>query len=346
MKTPISHQFNLAHGARFSNFADWQMPTFYTSVIQEHKAVRERFGLFDVSHMGRWIVEGPEAQDFLDALTTNDLSITQSGRALYTLLLNDSGGIIDDLIIYKINQNKFLVVNNAGNHDAVTKWFLDHSDNYDLFLEDITRSFAQIAIQGPAAKQAVEELLRMNDSLKYFNFVQFDNLLVAATGYTGEAGYEIYGEPDRLMEIWAKLLDLYLGLPCGLGSRDLLRLESGYLLHGSDMDSKTSPYEAGLSWVVKLSKDFIGKEFCTIMNKKLFGLKFNSKVLPRHGMEVFDSSGVSIGIITSGNFSPTLNIPIAFAYLPVDCSDDVSVRVREAMCPAMLSTTRFYQKKL
>jgi len=323
MKTlaqPISSGYNLIHGARTADFNGWQMPTFYTSIMDEYKAVRNHFGIFDVSHMGRWWVQGQDAERFLDYLTTNDLANLPDKRALYTLLLNEDSGIIDDLIIYKFNPKKFLVVNNAGNHEAVSDWFRSHAENFDLCLQDITSQIGQIAVQGPNAKSVLDKVLGI-ETIKYFSFdeisFQEESLIVTATGYTGEKGYELYGKPEILMSIWNNLINKHQGIACGLGSRDLLRLEAGYCLHGNDIDSCTSPFEAGLDWVCKLSKnDFIGKANCTKKNKKLVGLAFekNQKILARAHTPVF-FNGVKIGEITSGNYSPKLERGIALAYI-------------------------------
>jgi aminomethyltransferase len=385
MQTPISHSFNLSHGARLANFNGWQMPTFYTSILEEHKATRTHIGLFDVSHMGRWWISGKDASKFLEHLTSNSISNLQSGRGLYTLMLNPKGGIIDDLIIYKINDYKFLLVNNAGNHQTDTDWLQQNAKGFAVALEDITLDWGQIAIQGPNAKAATEKLLGLNTGLRYFGFEILDDLIdlsrnhsdqglqvrrseaysvanehseegrnagmgdfgaslmIAATGYTGEDGYEIYGKPKSLMQIWTQLINNNSASACGLGSRDLLRLEAGYLLHGNDMDQDTSPYEAGLDWVVKLDTNFIGKDFCKYQNKKIIGLNFatNCKILPRHGMNLIDTDDNVIGFISSANFSPTLNRAIALAYLYTNDSD-VYVNIRGQKLKADITSTRFY----
>lgn len=331
---PISSDYNLSHGARTADFNGWQMPTFYTSIMDEYKAVRNHFGIFDVSHMGRWWVQGQDAQRFLDLLTTNDLTNLPDKRALYTLLLNEESGIIDDLIIYKFNSEKFLVVNNAGNHQAVRDWFLTHINNLELTLRDITLEIGQIAVQGPNAKSTLDKVLEI-ETIKYFSFdeinFQGESLIVTATGYTGEKGYELYGKPEILMSIWKTLIENHQGSACGLGSRDLLRLEAGYCLHGNDIDSKTTPYEAGLDWVCKLQKqNFIGKPECTKKNKQLVGLAFekNEKILARAHTPIF-SKGVQIGEITSGNFSPKLERGIALGYINLpNLPDMVNIQIR------------------
>lgn len=352
MKTlaqPISAGYNLSHGARTSDFNGWQMPTFYSSIMDEYKAVRNHFGIFDVSHMGRWWVQGKDAQEFLNYLTTNDLETLQNHRALYTLLLNEGSGIIDDLIIYKFNPTKFLVVNNAGNHNLVSDWFRIHAKNYELSLKDITNDLGQIAVQGPNAKLVLDKLLGIG-TIKYFSLCETnyrdENLIITATGYTGEKGYELYASAETLMSIWNDLIDNHQGLACGLGSRDLLRLEAGYCLHGNDIDSQTTPYEAGLEWVCKLSKNnFIGKSNCTNKTKRLVGLRFEQgkKILARAHTPILLNSE-KIGEITSGNYSPKLECGIALAYIHLPHNPNfINIQIRDNVFEAVVSEPWFYR---
>jgi aminomethyltransferase len=349
LEQPISAKFNSEHGARTADFNGWQMPTFYTSIMEEYQAVRNSIGLFDVSHMGRWWAEGKDAQKFLDYISTNDISGLIQGKGVYTLVLNEDAGIIDDLIIYKFNDTKFLVVNNAGNHEAISKWFRLQSKNFDLKLKDITREIGQIAVQGPQAKPSLEKLLGFG-ALKYFNCAEVNylgkTLVIAATGYTGEKGYEIYGEPGLLMQIWDKLIQDYSALACGLGSRDLLRLEAGYCLHGNDIDLNSSPFEAGLDWVCKIDKEnFIGKDKCQRYDKKLVGLAFDAgvKIIPRSHLKV-QLDGKDIGEITSGNYSPRLERGIALAYIDSKIeSSIVSVQIRDKVFEAKVLQPWFYR---
>ncbi len=346
---PISYSFNLNQGARTADFHGWEMPTFYSSIIEEHRVVRNHFGIFDVSHMGRWWVVGQSAQEFLDYLTTNDLTNLKNFKAVYTLLLNEEGGIIDDLIIYKFNPEKFLVVNNAGNHKAVTDWFLHHKQNYQVDLHDISSSIGQIAVQGPQAQTILDQLLGI-DKLKYFSFTEIiyagENIIISATGYTGEKGYELYAKSEALMYIWNKLISNYNGLPCGLGARDLLRLEAGYCLHGNDISPLTTPFEAGLDWVCKLNKtNFIGKSKCQNKTKNLVGLLFeeNTKIIPRSHMPIL-LKDQKLGEITSGNFSPYLERGIALAYLDLGFDVDfVELKIRDNTYVAQITAPWFYR---
>jgi aminomethyltransferase len=334
MSFPILHEFNLEKKANIVDFHGWQMPVSYEGIREEYKATREKASIFDVSHMGRWFFSGKSAMAFLDYLTTNDLSSLKDGKAIYTTLLNEEGGIIDDLVIYKFNPERFLLINNAGNHDTVTEWFRLQYDklksaenslkisNEDIIMEDITAKLAQIAIQGPLAKDLVNEYLGLKDKLSYFSFreISFNNetYIVSATGYTGEAGYEIYAKPSLLIKLAEDLCrDTELS-PAGLGARDVLRLEAGYCLHGNDINDLTTPYEAGLDWIVKTTKEnFIGKSNCTRQKKILRGLLFSvsEKIIPRAGTKVYDDEEREIGVITSGTFSFILGRAIALVYL-------------------------------
>jgi aminomethyltransferase len=321
MSFPILHEFNLERKANIVDFHGWQMPVSYEGIREEYKATREKASVFDVSHMGRWFFSGKNAMAFLDYLTTNDLSSLKDGKAIYTTLLNEEGGIIDDLVIYKFNPERFLLINNAGNHDTVTEWFRLQSHE-DIIMEDITAKLAQIAIQGPLAKDLVNKYLGLKETLSYFSFREIsfnnENYIVSATGYTGEAGYEIYAKPSLLIKLVENLCKHSELVPAGLGARDVLRLEAGYCLHGNDIDNLTTPYEAGLDWIVKITKEnFIGKSNCTRQNKILRGLLFSvsEKIIPRAGTKVYDEEEREIGVITSGTFSFILDRAIALVYL-------------------------------
>ena len=342
MSFPILHEFNLEKKANIVDFHGWQMPVSYEGIREEYKATREKASIFDVSHMGRWFFSGKNAMAFLDYLTTNDLSSLKDGKAIYTTLLNEEGGIIDDLVIYKFNPERFLLINNAGNHDTVTEWFwlqynkLKSEESSlknagvegweksckDITMEDVTAKLAQIAIQGPLAKDLVNKYLGLKETLSYFSFREIsfnnENYIVSATGYTGEAGYEIYAKPSLLIKLVEDLCKHSELVPAGLGARDVLRLEAGYCLHGNDIDDLTTPYEAGLDWIVKITKEnFIGKSNCSRQNKILRGLLFSvsEKIIPRAGTKVYDEEEREIGVITSGTFSFILDRAIALVYL-------------------------------
>ncbi len=338
--------------------------------MSEYEAVRTKLGLFDVSHMGRQEIRGKDATKFLAHLTANNIEALQIGRAHYTTLLNPEGGIIDDLIIYKVAEDNYFVVNNAGNHDTVSKWYAQQSPNYDVTIIDVTATIGQIAVQGPAAEAALKAVTGFNAELKYFSHTTIDMdcfalrarndevvaprndvLMISATGYTGERGWELYGAPKLLMQIWQRLIDEHGAEPCGLGARDLLRLEAGYCLHGHDISQDTSPYEAGLEWTVKNPQDYIGRAGASRKTKKLVGLGFpkGQKIFPREGLEVFDQKGNSIGIITSGNYSAKLERGIALAYLrepyykEASCGTELIVKIRDRNHSVKVSEPWFYR---
>jgi len=384
MRFPILHEFNLAKGANIVNFHGWQMPISYVGIKEECEATRKSATIFDVSHMGRWLFRGAKSELFLNYLTTNDLSALKKGRAIYTTMLNEQGGIIDDLVIYKLDLDLFLLINNAGNHERVSDWFkqeylkalkADSEINIsasDLSYEDISSKIGQIAIQGPLAKEITDEYFRAMikgeapyQKIPYFShsilqenghvaesFTELLNgraYLISATGYTGEAGYEVYAKPEFLVKLVTELCLVNKNIsPAGLGARDLLRLEAGYCLHGNDIDEETTPYEAGLDWVVKLNKgNFIGKESCTRQNKILRGLIFpeNLKLIPRAHTEILNDANNSevVGIISSGAFSFTLKRAIALAYISDPNLKKVSIKIRKEIFSASIAEPWFYR---
>ncbi len=331
-----------------TSFGGWLMPTFFQSIMSEYEAVRTKLGLFDVSHMGRQEIKGKEATKFLSRITTNNVEALQANRAHYTTMLNHEGGIIDDLIIYKVADDNYFVVNNAGNHKTVCDWYAQQAPGFDIKITDVTPTIGQIAVQGPEAEAALKKVLNYNDELKYFSHTRVGDIMISATGYTGEKGWELYADPKILMEIWQRLIDEHGAQPCGLGARDLLRLEAGYCLHGHDIKQDTSPYEAGLEWIVKNPHDFIGKAGASRKTKKLLGLAFvqGQKILPREGLEVFDQKGNSIGIITSGNYSAKLERGIALAYLTEphpSLGTELIVKIRDREHIAKLAEPWFYR---
>ena len=328
LRLPLSHDYNLGAQAQLTDFCGWNMPVSYQGILDEYKECRENAVIFDVSHMGRILIEGKDALKFLDFHTTNKISKLKNMKAIYTLLLNEEAGIIDDLIIYKFNEAKLLVISNAANHDKVIANFNARKNNQEIKIIDLQEELLQIAVQGPSAKSIVNPLLDLGEDINYFNFEEIDfygeKLIVAATGYTGEAGYELYASKAVLLDIWNELTSERGVQPAGLGARDLLRLEAGYCLHGNDIDKNSSPTEANLGWNLDTEKAFsIGLEKLTRKNKELKALIFpkTQKLIPRNGMELFQG-GESIGKITSGAYSPILDRSIALAYLKTDLGDE------------------------
>lgn len=326
-KSPL-HNEHVRLNAKFTEFAGWTLPLEFEGTLKEHRKVRETVGVFDVSHMGEIIVEGPDAVRYADFLVTNDVIHLKPGQARYTPMCNEEGGILDDLIVYKLATEKVMLVVNAANVDKDFHWIESHTSDFDVKVHDASENFALIAFQGPK----VEELLQPLSSVKlsripYYSFthgrISGIPCMISRTGYTGEDGFEFYVNPDAAVVLWRRLYDTVKasgGALCGLGARDTLRLEAGYLLYGNDMDESVTPLEAGLSWTVKFEKGaFMGREAILIrkekgVEKRLKGLVVEGKGIPRSG-DLVVVSGEEIGTVTSGNFSPALGKSVALAYV-------------------------------
>jgi aminomethyltransferase len=319
--------------AKIIEFAGFEMPIHYTSIIQEHKAVRNSVGVFDVSHMGEIIIKGDRALDFVQYVTINDASKLFPGRVQYSAMCYEDGGIVDDLLVYKISENEFMFVVNASNIDKDFQWLVQNN-KFNVFLENKSDSYSLLAIQGPNSLKVVENLFneKINIDYYYFTFQSLfgNNVILSRTGYTGEIGFELYFQVDNedAEKIWNAVFDAgneFNIQPVGLGARDTLRLEMGYCLYGNDIDQTTNPIEAGLGWITKLNKsDFIGKSALLNakenFNKKLVAIVSEEKFFPRQGYEI-SVNGEIVGKITSGTVSPTLEKPIALAYVKKEYSD-------------------------
>ena len=333
MKNTPFTQKHIALGAKMAEFAGYNMPISYTGINGEHAAVRNNAGVFDVSHMGEFILKGDKALDLIQRITTNDASKISNGKAQYSCFPNEDGGIIDDLIIYCIEENKtYMLVVNASNIEKDWNWIKSHNTE-NVEIHNISDKTCLLAIQGPNATKIVQPLTDIDImNLKYYTFVKgkfagIDNVLISATGYTGSGGIEIYFEDknDDANIIWEKIFaeGTPKGMkPIGLAARDTLRLEMGYCLYGNDIDDTTSPLEGGLGWITKFTKDFVGKEKIEELKaegiqRKLVGLEMLDKGIPRHGYEIKDREGLTIGHVTSGTQSPTLQKPIAMGYVEI-----------------------------
>ncbi|HEV2831793.1 MAG TPA: glycine cleavage system aminomethyltransferase GcvT [Hanamia sp.] len=336
MKTTPFTEKHIALGAKMAEFAGYNMPISYTGINEEHAAVRNNGGVFDVSHMGEFILKGEKALDLIQRVTTNDASKINDGKAQYTCMPNEAGGIIDDLIIYCIEENKvYMIVVNASNIDKDWNWISKHNTE-NVEMHNISDKTCLLAIQGPNATKIVQPLTDIDIlNLKYYTFVKgkfagIENVLISATGYTGSGGIEIYFEDkdDNAHIIWNKIFEQGKShdlKPIGLAARDTLRLEMGYCLYGNDIDDTTSPLEAGLGWITKFNKDFVGKAKIEELKakgiqKKLVGLETLEKGIPRHGYEIKNEEGETIGTVTSGTQSPTLQKPIALGYIDINYS--------------------------
>lgn len=360
-KETYLHDKHVALGARMVDFAGWHMPVQYTSIIEEHKTVRENVGLFDVSHMGEVFVSGKDSLAFLQKIVPQDISKLAYEKAVYCQLPNKKGGLIDDLIIYKLGINYYLIICNAARIDEDLNWMVRNKKGLDVKIDNQSHNYSLLAVQGPKA----DELLRtmgLDTHQDSFTIkpatICGRKLLISRTGYTGEDGYELLVENEFSEELWDKILEYGAAFgikPIGLGARDTLRLEAALHLYGNDLDENTTPIEAGLSWSVPKDKkeDYNGKE--VIMNqikngttKKLVGLKMLDKGIARHEYEVY-KDGEKVGVITSGGVSPVLNANIALAYVKNDkniCTGSiVQVMIREKLHDAEVVKRPFIEKR-
>jgi aminomethyltransferase len=352
--TPFTEK-HIALGAKMAEFAGFNMPISYTGINDEHAAVRNSVGVFDVSHMGEFILKGPAALDLIQRVTTNDASKLTAGKAQYSCLPNNEGGIIDDLLVYCMEENNsYMLVVNAGNIDKDWNWIIDHNtDNVEI--HNISAKTCLLAIQGPNATKILQPLTNVDVlNLKYYTFAKgtfagVDNVLISATGYTGAGGVEIYFEDkdNDADVIWNAIFEAgkASGIkPIGLGARDTLRLEMGFCLYGNDIDDTTSPMEAGLGWVTKFTKDFNSKEIFEKqkekgVSKKLVGFEMLEKGIARHGYEIKDFAGGIIGNVTSGTQSPSLGKAIGMGYIKKECSapgTEIFVKVRNTLLKAVV----------
>jgi len=325
----LNNKHKLAN-AKFIEFNGWSMPVHYGSIIDEHNCVRNNIGLFDVSHMGNIFISGKNAEDLLAFILPADIENMYPGKAVYTQLLNDAAGIIDDLIVYKIADDEFMLIVNAGNIKKDYDWILQHNSDFGANCINASQDYCILALQGPNTEKVVTQLFSLNfNDLRRFHFKTFDfkneKLYIARTGYTGEPGVEIIVKNTVAEFIFDKILIAlknFDGMLIGLGARDTLRLEAGYPLHGQDIDESTTPIEAGLGWSIKSKKNYIGKTIIDKqlnegVSKKLCGFVIADKSIARHNTLIFDGAE-AVGEVTSGSFSPSLNKPIGLAYIKTE----------------------------
>lgn len=341
--TALSHVHE-ALGAKMVPFAGYNMPVQYEGIIVEHHCVREKLGVFDVSHMGEFFLSGEGVVDFLQSICTNDVSKMVDGQAQYTCMPNDDGGIVDDLIIYRFTANRFMAVVNASNIEKDWNWMKLHN-TYGVDMSNESDDYSLLAIQGPLAAEAMQSVtdIALSD-MKFYTFQQgkfagAEDVIVSATGYTGSGGFEIYFKNKDAEKIWKNVFEAGkdFGIkPIGLAARDTLRLEKGYCLYGNDITDETSPLEAGLGWITKFTKDFTNSENLKKqkengIKRKLIGFELLEKGIPRNGYDLEDTNGNKIGFVTSGTMSPSLNKAIGMGYVSVDFSHEgaeMFVRVR------------------
>ncbi len=331
-------------GAKMVPFAGFNMPVQYEGVNIEHETVRNGVGVFDVSHMGEFFLKGDNALKLIQSITTNDASKLVDGKAQYSCLPNNDGGIVDDLIVYRISENHYMLVVNASNIEKDWNWIASHN-TFGVEMINNSDDYSLLAIQGPKAAEAMQSLTKINLSeMPYYSFQigEFagkNNVIVSATGYTGSGGFEIYFKNEDAEEIWTKIFEAgkSFGIkPIGLAARDTLRLEKGYCLYGNDIDDSTSPLEAGLGWITKFDKEFVNSENLKKqkeegIKRKLVGFEMLERGIPRHDYEIADEKGNVIGKVTSGTQSPTLIKPIGLGYVPIEFSkidSEIYIRIR------------------
>ncbi|MFL6292125.1 MAG: glycine cleavage system aminomethyltransferase GcvT [Thermoanaerobaculia bacterium] len=353
-RTPL-YECHVEAGARLVDFAGWEMPVQYQGVIEEHRAVRTAAGIFDVSHMGEVRVQGPGAEAFLQRLTPNDVSKLAPGRAHYSGLLTDAGTYVDDLLVYRIGAEEFLVVVNASNADRDFEWIASRAGS-DARVTNESDRWALVALQGPKAVEMLRPLAPPAAmDLKYYGFLQGDvagrPALISRTGYTGEDGFELYVAPEDAPAIWRRLLEAG-ALPAGLGARDTLRLEASMALYGHEIDESTTPFEAGLAWVVKMNKgDFQGRAALAAQQaegprRKLIGFEVQGRGIARQGHAV-KSDGRAVGAVTSGTWSPSFEKAIGMAYVPVELAapgTPLEIDVRGKGLSAAVVEVPFYRR--
>ena len=360
MKDTALTKIHEALGAKMVPFAGYNMPVSYEGINAEHETVRDAVGVFDVSHMGEFLVLGPNALALIQHVTSNDASKLVDGQAQYSCLPNEDGGVVDDLIIYRLEAEKWLLVVNASNIDKDWDWINKHN-HVGAELRNISEGFSLLAIQGPKAVEAMQSLTSEDLSaitfytFKVSDFAGIEHVIISATGYTGSGGFEIYCKNDEVAEIWTKVLEAgaeYGIKPIGLAARDTLRLEMGYCLYGNDIDDTTSPLEAGLGWITKFTKDFVNSENLKKQKKRgvektLVAFQLDDRGIPRQGYDIVDGNGNKIGNVTSGTMSPSMGTGIGLGYVPVvfkDVGSKINIQIRKNAVPATVVKLPFYKK--
>ena len=362
MKNTPFTDIHIALGAKMAEFAGYNMPISYSGINLEHAAVRQALGVFDVSHMGEFILKGPHALDLIQRVTSNDAAKLTDGKAQYSCLPNGKGGIVDDLLVYCIEANQvYMLVVNASNIEKDWNWIQQHNTQ-NVEMHNISDKTGLLAVQGPMAMKAMQKLTDMDlINLNYYTFVKgnfagIENVVVSATGYTGAGGVEIYYEDNGQngKELWNKIMEAgaEFGIkPCGLGCRDTLRLEMGFCLYGNDIDDTTNPIEAGLGWITKFTKEFTDKSFLESQKqqgtaRKLVGFEMIDKGIPRHHYIIKNAEGEAIGHVTSGTQSPSLNKAIGLGYVEKAQSaigSEIYIDIREKLIKAKVVKLPFYQ---
>ncbi|MDF0708630.1 glycine cleavage system aminomethyltransferase GcvT [Flagellimonas okinawensis] len=360
MKNTALTKTHEALGAKMVPFAGYNMPVSYEGVNIEHETVRKGVGVFDVSHMGEFLIEGPKALELIQKVTSNDASKLTVGKAQYSYMPNETGGIVDDLIVYRIKEETYLLVVNASNIEKDWNHITKYNEAVGAVMRDISDDYSLLAIQGPKAVDAMQSLTSVDlSSIKFYNFVVGDfagieHVIISATGYTGSGGFEIYCKNSEVQQVWDKVLEAgadYGIKPIGLAARDTLRLEMGYCLYGNDIDDTTSPFEAGLGWVTKFTKEFVNsenfaKEKAAGPKRKLIAFQMEERGIPRTGYPILDADGNEIGKVTSGTMSPSLSKGIGLGYVTTEFSKldtPIYIKVRKNNIMANVVKLPFYK---
>jgi aminomethyltransferase len=360
MKNTALSQTHEKLGAKMVPFAGYNMPVSYEGINIEHETVRNGVGVFDVSHMGEFLIEGPNALDLIQKVTSNDASKLTVGKAQYSCLPNETGGIVDDLIVYKVKEETYLLVVNASNIEKDWNHISKYNKEYKAEMKDLSEKYSLLAIQGPKAVEAMQSITSVDlQQIKFYNFVVsdfagIDYVIISATGYTGSGGFEIYCKNTEVKQVWDKVFEAgaKFGIkPIGLAARDTLRLEMGYCLYGNDITDETSPFEAGLGWITKFTKDFVNcealaKEKEHGPKQKLVAFELNDRGIPRQGYDIVDGQGKTIGKVTSGTMSPSLGKGIGLGYVPnifTQIGSQINVQIRKNAIPATVVKLPFYK---
>lgn len=358
-KTALSDTHE-ALGAKMVPFAGYLMPVSYEGVNIEHETVRKAVGVFDVSHMGEFLIDGPKALELIQKVCSNDASKLSVGRAQYSCLPNENGGIVDDLIVYRIKEEQYLLVVNAANIDKDWDHITKYNEEIGAEMRNISEQYSLLAIQGPKAVEAMQSLTSVDlAGIKFYHFVLGDfagieHVIISATGYTGSGGFEIYCKNEQVKQVWDKVMEAGTAFgikPIGLAARDTLRLEMGYCLYGNDINDETSPIEAGLGWITKFTKDFVNsgalaREKEHIPERKLVGFELDDRGIPRQDYDIVDGQGKKIGIVTSGTMSPSLGKGIGLGYVPYVFSEPgskIHIQIRKNEVPATVIKLPFYK---
>jgi aminomethyltransferase len=362
MKTTPFTETHRQMGAKMVEFAGYEMPVVYTSINEEHINVRKNVGVFDVSHMGEIWVKGPKAFELVQRITSNDVAQLTPGAAQYSCFPNGKGGIVDDLIVYYYEKEKYLLVVNAANTDKDWNWVKEQNQTIGAEIENSSDKIAQLAIQGPNAIKVLQKLTNVDLSkIKFYHFTvgtfaDVENVIISATGYTGAGGFELYMYNEDALKIWEAIFEAgkeYNIKPAGLGSRDTLRLEMGYCLYGNDIDDTTSPLEAGLGWITKfvdgnnfIDREYLEKQKAEGLKRRLVGFEMIDKGIPRHGYDIVDAEGNKIGNVTSGTMSPMLKKGIGMGYVPYElrkAGTPIHIKIRNKILKAQVVKLPFYK---